>query len=389
MFGFNWIDGSIVILLIGAIALSVKIGLLRQVLVVSGFFGALFLGGWIFPHLLTIHDRTMLTLVNANLVLITATYVAVRSFDLADRMRWSLRENSGWRRAESWLGAFSGLVFSLLLVGLLAVMLGRLPFAGLSNSTNESRIVQLLVNVLPPVPAVFATFNHQVNPNSSPHLFSQPKPRADFNYSVAASAAAATYAKTAVVRLTGFGCGGLVSGSGFAVGPDLVATNAHVIAGVKRPIIKYDIHSYEGVPILFNPNLDFAVLRVKHLDAKPLILADKPIRLQSTVAAAGYPGGNFEAAPGIVRNQLQVFGRNIYDIGVVGRNVYEVQTSIGTGGSGGPLILADGRAAGMIFAHSNDLDDYAYALASPNLLPGLKHVEKSTHRVSTGACLAD
>src|SRR5665213_1034032 len=41
--------------------------------------------------------------------------------------------------------------------------------------------------------------------------------------------------EASVVKIEGDGCGGTVEGSGFIVSPGLVATNAHVVAGVTHP----------------------------------------------------------------------------------------------------------------------------------------------------------
>jgi len=277
----------------------------------------------------------------------------------------------------------------LAVVWLLAATIGRLPFEGFSNSADDAFVVQFLDHHLPPVPAVLAEFNREVDANSSPQIFVQPDSRA-----VSAALLSPTFqsaiarAAAATVRITSFGCGGIVSGSGFAVGPGLVATNAHVIAGVHRPIIKADNHSYVGVPVVFNPNLDFAVLRVKDLNIPSLKLTNKAVNVGTTLAVAGYPDGNYAVVSGVVRINFVVYGRNIYDEGVVGRNIYELQTQIDTGSSGGPIVLSDGDAAGIVFAKSDATPGYGYAITSPSLLSEINQAKHNQQRVSTGVCLA-
>ncbi len=393
MFGFNWMDIIIVVLLLLAVVASVRIGLLTQMFVVVGFFGALFFCGWLFPHLLPIHDRTLRTIVNANLVLVAAIYAALRSFDLAQNIHWSFYgakpgDRNIPRVVEAGFGALPGIIGSLLTIWLLAVMVGRLPFAGLSNSVNDARVVQVLTNVLPPVPAVFAEFNRQVDPNAQPYVFSRPRPQASFAYSATDVQLAAAQAAASVIRITSFSCGGLTTGSGFLVAPNLVATNAHVIAGAKRPIIKYNNTSYEGVPVLFDPSLDFAVMRVQNLNGRPLALAHDSVAIDTSVAVLGYPDGNYAVSPGLIRDEASVFGRNIYDLGHIGRDIYAVQTSVKPGSSGGPVVLPDGRVAGIIFSKSNALPDYGFALVSSHLVGELRRAETAYRRVSTGACIA-
>lgn len=390
MLGFNWIDLIIILLLAGSVWLSLKLGFVNLVLVTTSFFGALFLSGWLIPHLLPISDRTLKTIVNANLVLLISLYAAAKGYDLSRRLHWGFkyqRRKPSPRALDAVLGCLPGLAGSLIIIWLVGVMLSRMPFAGLSNSVADAKTVQSLVKVLPPVPAVFAEFNRQVNPNTPPSVLATPKPSGDFNYSAAAVQQAADQAQASVVRITGFGCGGIVTGSGFVAGPDLVATNAHVLAGVKRPIVKYRDRSFEGTPVLFDAGRDIAFLRLKGLPAPVLPLETLSNPAGQTVALLGYPKGNYTVEPGIIRNDFPVFARNIYDVGLFKRQVYEIQATVDAGSSGSPVILPDGRITGMVFSKSDDLPDYAYALAASELQAPLAQALKSHHRVGTGACL--
>jgi S1-C subfamily serine protease len=382
----NWVDLVIAALLIAAAIQGIRAGLI-EIFVIGGFFSGLFLGGWLFPHLLPIHDRTLLTLVNGNLVLLLAVFAAVKGYDLGHKL---ISNGKGKvRLAESVFGSLLGVAAMLAIVGLLGITIGRLPFEGFSNSANDSYTVKSLSLYLPPVPAVFAEFNRLVDPNSPPQLFTKPVSSSYLSPTQAEFERAAAQAATATVRITSFGCGGVASGSGFVVGSNLVATNAHVIAGVKRPIVKYGNNSYEGVPVFFDPNLDFAILRTRNLNVSPLTLATENVSLNTTVAVAGYPGGNYSVSPGVVTDDSNIFGRNIYDLGVIGRNIYEVQTHIAEGSSGGPVVTSDGRVVGVIFAKYDLSDNYGYALTSPHLLGAVRSAQHATNRVNTGACLSN
>lgn len=390
---FNWVDAIIILLVIGSAFIGRRLGLLRQLFVTVGFFSGLFFSGWLFPHILPIHDRTVLTVVNGNLVLLSALYAAIRGFDLGRRFHFSLARSKAHLGylTESGLGVMLSTAGVLVAVWLLAATVGRLPFEGFSNSADDAYIVQLLDRHLPPVPAVLAEFNRLVDANTSPQIFVQPVTRAEAAGlpSPQSLQAAITEAGAATVRITSFGCGGIVSGSGFVVGPGLVATNAHVIAGVQRPIIKAGGRSYAGVPVLFDSNLDFAVLRVAGLKLKPLPLAPEDVAVKTAVAVLGYPNGNYVVSTGVIRNNFVVFGTNIYDEGVVGRDTYEVQTLVDPGSSGGPIVLANGKVAGIIFAKSDSVNDDGYAISSASLTGKVHQVLNSTRRVSTGVCLAN
>ena len=67
----------------------------------------------------------------------------------------------------------------------------------------------------------------------------------------------------------------------------------------------------------------------------------------TTGAVLGYPGnGPFDAEPAVVLTRLDAVGRNIYGQGLVTRAVYEIQSLVRPGNSGGPLVRADGTVAG-------------------------------------------
>jgi S1-C subfamily serine protease len=66
-------------------------------------------------------------------------------------------------------------------------------------------------------------------------------------------------------------CLRIQEGNGFAVGPDLVVTNAHVVAGHVRT----DVHSPDGLvlpatAVVFDPDRDLALLSVPGLGMTPL-----------------------------------------------------------------------------------------------------------------------
>lgn len=342
-------------------------------------------------HLLPIHDRTAKTIINASLVLASASYVSFRCFDQGQNIHWSFRigkriNKRNFKRAETILGGLPAVIAGLILVWLLGVAIARLPFEGFSNSVSDSWVVQELVHTLPPVPAVFAEFDKEVNPNAQPSISLQPQSYPDFNYSLTGEQMAAVAAAQSVVRITSFSCGGIVSGSGFSVGQGLVATNAHVIAGSKRPIIKYNGTSYVGIPVYFNPNLDLAILSVANLNAVPLKLDAINVALNTTVAIIGYPGGNYQVIPGLIRNTLAVSSTSIYDEGSFGHGIYVLQAYISKGSSGSPVVLSNGQVAGIVFSQSTEQPDHAYALTSPNMLNAVSKSKLSSKRVGTGAC---
>ena len=386
MLGANWIDLVILFLLAGSVYYGRRLGFLTVTGTMVGFFAGLLVGGALFPRLIPLHDRTIHTVINGNLVLCTAIYGAVKGNDFGRRSHRKLLPGV-IRRFETLSGSLVIIAAVLALAWLLAAIVGRLPFAGLSNSVDDALIIQSLGRHLPPTPAVFASFNHEVSGNNSPFLFENQSPAPGAAVGSSAAQVFPEPVTRSAVRITSFGCGGIVSGTGFVVTSDLVMTNAHVVAGVKRPIIKASGRSYEGVPVFFDQNLDVAILRVKHINLPPIGFDTRDNSGQS-VLTAGYPNGNFSEHAGVVRSKFILYGRNIYDIGVIGRDIYEIQVQSDEGSSGSPVLTEDGQAAGMLFAKSEIVDGYSYALTAKSLQPPLQRAQRSHTRVSTGNCLA-
>ncbi len=388
MFGFNWVD-LIILGLVGAgIYYGLKAGLSILLFVLAGFFGALFLAGWIFPKIIPINDPGLLAIVNGNLVLLFAVFIAVKGYDYGQKFRYSLG-NGKLYQLENKLGVVVSTLAVLVIAWLVGAMIGRLPFEGFSNSVRDSYVISRLDGMLPPIPAVYALFDKQVNPNAEPYVKTEAEPNLSSLPKSTNMELAISKAKQSVVRITSFGCGGLVSGSGFVVDPEFVATNAHVVAGVDRPIIKYNNRSYGGQVVLFDANTDFAVIKVPKLPLKPLGLSKSDVKIDSPVIIAGFPKGNQSIQLGAIRNFTELYASNIYKNAEIKRPIYEVQAKVEDGSSGGPVILANGQVAGVLFARSQSNPDYGFVLTSQSLIQEVANAEGSNRQVSTGICVTD
>jgi S1-C subfamily serine protease len=388
--GLNWIDALVILLLIGVAFSAYRLGVVTELCIVASTYVALFFFGWLWPRLLPISDPTLETIMTANLVLISVGYAGIKGFELGRKLHWAFAR-PWWQRVEGWLAIAPGMLAALLGVWLIAAFIGWLPFAALSNSVNDAQIVQLLHRNLPPVPAVLTPISRQVDPNTPSAPALQPEPQDSFAYSSEQVAAASARAVDSVVRLTAFGCGGLSSGTGFVVGKNLVMTNAHVVAGVRRPIVKYDNHSYEARPVFFDAVLDVAVLRVlidEHRFAAPALkLVPRAVAPDTTIAVAGYPSSSYSVVPGIIRSDLRANRQTIYGFRASDSSTYQVQTSVSAGNSGSPLVLADGQVAGMVYAKYDAVPDYAAAVASHHLVTIVQKAQDAYLQVGTGACI--
>lgn len=113
-------------------------------------------------------------------------------------------------------------------------------------------------------------------------------------------------ARPSVVRVTAVGASRVSVGSGFVVGPRLVGTNAHVIAGARR--IRVTVGDGPGVVatvVAQDPAQDLALLRLPKAIKRPALRFAPSVRMGSEIVALGYPyGAGFRAAPGRVRDEL-------------------------------------------------------------------------------------
>ena len=169
-------------------------------------------------------------------------------------------------------------------------------------------------------------------------------------------------ARDSVFRVTGSACGLGVSGSGWAAAPNLVVTNAHVVAGMKDPRVDRRDGDYrDAVVVAFDVRDDIAVLRVAGLGAAPLE-AVAPVEGQS-VAILGYPeSGPFTAAAGRIGQTSVVLTEDAYGRGPVSRQITTLRGEVRHGNSGGPAVDIRGRVQTTVFASRVGVDNQGYGV---------------------------
>jgi S1-C subfamily serine protease len=191
----------------------------------------------------------------------------------------------------------------------------------------------------------------------------------------------------ATVRVQGIGCGGIVNGTGFVYAPGRVATNAHVIAGVKNPKV-YDINgTHDAKVVMFDAANDVAVLAVSDLSITPLTLKAEPLDIRQVALVVGYPGGGSEKAQIVgVLDRVIALGRDIYGRSKTERQVYVLQAQLIPGNSGGPVVDTEGNVRGIIFATSTTYNNIGYALTLSQVNDELMTAAAASTAVSSGAC---
>jgi S1-C subfamily serine protease len=293
-------------------------------------------------------------------------------------------------------GAFVGAAQAVLIVwlagGLLAGgLLAAGPLPRLAQQANNSVAVRTIAGVLPPPTDIAVRLGRLLDASGLPDVFVglEPIPAAPVDRPNDPRARAiAANAERSTVKVSAQTCGAISSGTGFAIARDYVVTNAHVVAGGRTIRVALGNATRDAVAVLFDPDLDVALLHVDNLNAPALSFAPRDPRRGAIAAAIGFPGGgNMTVIPAAVTNRYDATGRDIYGSHRVTRAILELRAAIAHGDSGGPLVLGDGSVGGIVFAESRAEQDVGYALGPTEVAAAVTPAVGRTAKVATGACI--
>jgi S1-C subfamily serine protease len=160
-------------------------------------------------------------------------------------------------------------------------------------------------------------------------------------------------AGSSTVRVLGTACGLGVAGSGWVAGPELVVTNAHVVAGEDDTTVTAPGgDELDATAVHYDSRNDLALLSVSGLQAPALELAGS-VRKGADAAAVGYPeNGPLTFTPARLGRTGLVTSQDSYGRGPVQRRMTPFRADVRSGNSGGPVVDADGRVATTVFAAS-------------------------------------
>lgn len=389
----NVVDLAIVGVLGLAAAHGITQGAALQVLSFGGFWIGLLLGAALTPFTQQLAGNSPFT--SAFVSLVTFLGLALIGGGIGRYFgthAWGALRRLQLGKADSALGAVVAVVAALMAVWLVALLLAAGPTRNVSQAVHRSAIVRTLVGRLPPAPSVFSRLQQFISSTPFPRVFEGLEPIPAGPIDVPGNAvvqAAVDAAGASTVRITGLGCGGVQTGSGFVAPPgDLVVTNAHVVAGIDSPQVEDSNGTHRAVPVLFDPQLDLAILRTSGLAGGALPVTGQDVGRGEGAAVLGYPGGGrFDAKAAAVIRSFVATGRDIYGQSTTRREVYQLQAQIRQGNSGGPFVAQNGTVLGVVFAASTTQGDVGYALTSSEVLPRLQQARASSG-ADTGPCAA-
>ena len=251
--------------------------------------------------------------------------------------------------------------------------------ARLRADVQESVILRSLNEVLPPSGPVLNALD-RVDPAPSIAGPAAPVARPD---AAIASDPDVLDAGASVVRVLGTACGLGVEGSGWAVQPDLIVTNAHVVAGSSDTTVTIQGGvELDATPVYYDPGDDLALLRVG-ANLPTLTISNR--RESGTDAAVlGYPeNGPYAVAPARLGETRPTVSEDSYGNGPIDRTIVALRGSVRSGNSGGPLVDAQGDVVGTIFAATTSGSPGGFAIPAEDVRGA---VARTSPAVSTGAC---
>jgi S1-C subfamily serine protease len=288
-------------------------------------------------------------------------------------------------------GAVVGIAHVLLLVWLLSGLLAAGMSPALAPIARGSAALEVVYERLPSPATVAGRMLALLSATDLPLLFDGLEPPAAAPVDLPGDADARALARTALdstARVTGAGCGAWQQvGSGFFISPTHLVTNAHVVAGTDTTSVTLGGATYQTSVVLFDPDVDVALLYAPGADAPALRLSDRTPPRGTTGVALGYPGGGpLTVSPAAVTANHDVPGPNIYGEGRYDHSVVEMRADIERGSSGGPLVVAPGVVGGVVFGESRSEANVGYAISAPQARAAIGDAERRTQAVDTGPC---
>jgi uncharacterized membrane protein required for colicin V production len=293
------------------------------------------------------------------------------------------------------LDAVGGAVVGMAHVALLVWLLGGLLAAGMSPAlapiARGSVALDVVYERLPAPATVAGRMLALLSATDLPLLFAGLEPPPAAPVDLPGDAEARDLARSAIdstARVTGSGCGAWQQvGSGFFISPTHVVTNAHVVAGTDETSVSLGGVTYATRVVLFDPEVDVAVLFAAEADAPALELADGTPERGTTGVTLGYPGGGpLRVSPAAVTANHEVPGPNIYGEGRYDHSVVEMRADVERGSSGGPLVVAPGVVGGVVFGESRSVADVGYAISASQAREAIGDAASRTRAVDTGPC---
>jgi S1-C subfamily serine protease len=294
------------------------------------------------------------------------------------------------RQADKVVGAIAGMLGVIIAVWLLLPAMSDVE-GWSSQQVRNSAIARAIDGSFPRPPDTLQALRRLVGSNDFPRVFDALRPAPNTGAppgAIPLAPAVQDRVAASTVKVEGIACRRIQDGSGFSAAPDVIVTNAHVVAGEKQTtVITPSGKRLKSTVVQFDPNRDLALLRVPGLGQAPLPIASAKVGTEGAVF--GHPNGQTPLAvsPAAIRQQVTAVGRDLYDSHETRRQVFILASDLAPGDSGGGLVNPAGAVVGVAFAIAPDRPGTAYALTTDELRPVL--AAGGTAAANTGPCLSE
>jgi S1-C subfamily serine protease len=353
-------------------------GLVAQALSLVGLAIGALAGSWIAPKLLS-EGSSWVSIASLLGAVVGAALLGAASATLAESPRRFLGFRPRLRAVDSLGGAVVGAGIGVALAWLIGVVLVQQPSLGFRQDVRQSSILPRLMRAVPPDQVLQALARFDPFPELTLSGDRLPPPDPSVLQTPGAKAASAS-----VVKIYGTACGLGIQGSGWVVRRDLVATNAHVIAGEHdTSIIAPNAQNLPAKVVYVDTQNDVAILRVDGLSTAPLAAtgsSDYP----RAVVILGYPrDGALVGVAATAGAPRTVVAPNAYGRHPGPRNVVQLRGRVEPGESGGPVVDSEGGVVAMIFGGAkNGGNGFAVPVSVVR-----EALPKATQPVSSGPCI--
>jgi S1-C subfamily serine protease len=391
----NFLDLLVVLVAVAAGMFGYRLGFVRRGLswagLAAGLVVALALVDDLAGALRSSPPRTRL-LVSLGFVALLATVGQGAGFALGSALHQRLgRAGPVYHRGDRVAGAALGVAGVLTVVWLLIPALASSP-GWPAGAVRASFVARTIDDLAPAPPDAAATLGDLVGDQTFPQVFDTlTTPDAGDPPDNGIPADAAARVTRSVVKVEGEACDRVQDGTGFVAGHELIATNAHVVAGEAQTDVETsDGRRLRARVVAFDPRRDLALLHVDGLGLPALPLGDAGVDARGSLF--GHPGGGaLRESPVRIAEQIVAEGTDIWREASTERQVFVLAAVAAPGDSGAPVVDTAGRVVGVVFALDLSRPTTAYAVTDTELDAVLapELVSGSTAPVGTGRCLND
>ena len=302
-------------------------------------------------------------------------------------------------RSSTVLDSIGGSIVSVLSMLLIAWAIGSVltasSFPVVVGQVDDSVVLSTMDKIMPAkAKTMFSDFRRLLSSGPFPQVFSGIGAARLFAVSppdpAVLNSPGYLAARSRVVKVQGTApsCDRSIEGSGFVYAPDHVLTNAHVVAGVTSGPTVTTWHGkvYAARVVLYDPQVDIAVLYVPGLNLTPLQFDDQG-QAGAEAVVAGYPlDHSFTQVAARIGGTQDAVGPDIYQDGTVDRQIFEIRAVVQPGNSGGPLLSPSGKVYGVVFAAAVDTPHTGFALTASEVAADANTGADQTVRTSTQSC---